>query len=141
MPGLALLWRKIRKLRFPKAQNVGLESGQFAHLAYFEKQLVRDLLLRPFHEVRDSFRPVRCLIIIGVPVNGYFCRIRFSTNRSNEKCSFFDLLENITNVGGLVFTCAMYLIFTSDGNPPRPRVSARSSSFKSRVGTRTNRAS
>jgi len=50
---------------------------------------------------------VRCLIIIGVPGNGNRSRMRFSTNRSNEKWSFFSLFENMTKVGGFTFTCEM----------------------------------
>src|SRR5881275_950340 len=46
----------------------------------------------------------RCLIIMGVPVNGNRSRIRFSMKRSNEKCSFLTLFENITKVGGLTLT-------------------------------------
>ena len=40
MSGLGLFGCEIRKLRFPKAQNIWLDADDFTYFGYFKKQLV-----------------------------------------------------------------------------------------------------
>src|SRR5262249_2314825 len=45
MSGFAFLRSEVRKLRFPEAKDVRLESGEFTHFADLEEELVRNLRL------------------------------------------------------------------------------------------------
>jgi len=73
MAGLALLRRERWKLRLPIPQDEGLDAREFADLSYLEEELVWNLgFYRARHSRRAPPRRIRCLIIIGVPVNGNF---------------------------------------------------------------------